>query len=135
MTFCRSDKFKSMYKCVEAFELIRSKKGCQSIFQKRDLRERNNCKNIQYPSGFRGSGSVISLMSAFGYAFQCSFTAFFYHFDLCGRTSLSGGLLYRTLHLCAAADFFIGIDRTVGRSVLGCLLKIVRASDVYKCPA
>ena len=37
----------------------------------------------------------------------------FHHFDLCGRTSLSSGLLYRTLHLCAAADFFIGIDRNL----------------------
>ena len=37
MTFCRSDKFKSLYKCVETFELIRSTKGHQSNIQKHDL--------------------------------------------------------------------------------------------------
>ena len=36
-TFCRSDKFKSFYTFVLAFELIRSTKGSQSLFQKRDL--------------------------------------------------------------------------------------------------
>ena len=34
---CRPDKFKSFQKCVEAFEIIRSTKGCQIMFQKRDL--------------------------------------------------------------------------------------------------
>ena len=37
MSFCRSDKFKSLYKCVETFELIRSTKGHQSNIQKHDL--------------------------------------------------------------------------------------------------
>ena len=56
----------------------------------------------------------------------------FHHFDLCGRTSLSGGLLYRTLHLCAAADFFIGIDRNLnsGMQILSC----VGARSVELCP-
>ena len=37
MTFCRSDQFKSFYTRAQTFEFIRSKKGCQNIFQKRDL--------------------------------------------------------------------------------------------------
>ena len=37
MSFCRSDQFKSLYKCVETFELIRSTKGHQSNIQKHDL--------------------------------------------------------------------------------------------------
>ena len=37
MNFCRSDKFKSLYTCVEGFELIRSTKGHQSNIQKHDL--------------------------------------------------------------------------------------------------
>ena len=37
MAFCISDKFKSVYTCVEAFEFIRSTKGGQNPFQKRDL--------------------------------------------------------------------------------------------------
>ena len=36
-TFCRSDKFKSFYTFVLAFELIRSTKGRQNPFQKHDL--------------------------------------------------------------------------------------------------
>ena len=41
MSFWRSDKFKSLYKCVQAFEIIRSKKGCQNLFQKHDLLQTN----------------------------------------------------------------------------------------------
>ena len=41
MSFWRSDKFKSLYKCVQAFEFIRSKKGCQNLFQKHDLLQKN----------------------------------------------------------------------------------------------
>ena len=37
MTFCRSDQFKSFYTRAQTFEFIRSKKGCQNNFQKRDL--------------------------------------------------------------------------------------------------
>ena len=37
MTFCRSDQFKSFCTRAQTFEFIRSKKGCQNIFQKRDL--------------------------------------------------------------------------------------------------
>ena len=50
MTFCRSDQFKSLYKCVETFEFIRSTKGHLSNIQKHDLRESQNCK-IDQPSG------------------------------------------------------------------------------------
>ena len=33
----RSEKFKSLYSCVQSFEFIRSKKGCQNPFQKHEL--------------------------------------------------------------------------------------------------
>ena len=36
-TFFRSEKFKSWYSCIQAFELIRSKKGCQYLFQKHEI--------------------------------------------------------------------------------------------------
>ena len=41
MTFCRSDKFKSLYKCVQKFEFIRSAKGHQLNIQKHDLLKKN----------------------------------------------------------------------------------------------
>ena len=50
MTFCRSDQFKSLYKCVETFELIRSTKGHQLNIQKHDLPESEICK-IDQQSG------------------------------------------------------------------------------------
>ena len=37
MTFYQSDQFKTFYTRAQTFEFIRSKKGCQNIFQKRDL--------------------------------------------------------------------------------------------------
>ena len=40
-TFCRSDKFKSLYKCVETSEMIISTKGCQHICLKCDLQVEN----------------------------------------------------------------------------------------------
>ena len=37
MTLYQSDQFKTFYTRAQTFEFIRSKKGCQNIFQKRDL--------------------------------------------------------------------------------------------------
>ena len=37
MSFCRSDKFKSLYKCVLNFEFIRSAKGHQLNIQKHEI--------------------------------------------------------------------------------------------------
>ena len=46
MSFCRSDKFKSLYKCVLNFEFIRSAKGHQLNIQKHDLlKKMTNYKN------------------------------------------------------------------------------------------
>ena len=47
-TFCRSDKFKSFYTFVLAFELIRSTKGSQNPFQKHDLLHIQSRKNIDF---------------------------------------------------------------------------------------
>ena len=46
-TFCRSDKFKTLYKCVETFEFIRSTKGCQIIFLKCDWLENKSLNSHQ----------------------------------------------------------------------------------------
>ena len=66
MSFCRSDQFKSLYKCVETFELIRTTKGHQSNIQKHDLQPKKlwfmfvNCSYIvsfvvKPPSGGKNS--------------------------------------------------------------------------------
>ena len=47
---CRSDKFKSLYKCVQAFEFIRSAKGHQLNIQKHDLRESKHQGRAATPS-------------------------------------------------------------------------------------
>ena len=36
-TFFRSEKFKRLYSCVQSFEFIRSKKGCQLNIQKHEI--------------------------------------------------------------------------------------------------
>ena len=36
-TFYRSEKFKRLYSCVQFFEFIRSKKGCQLNIQKHEI--------------------------------------------------------------------------------------------------
>ena len=61
MIFCRSDKFKSFYTFVQAFEFIRSTKGHQLNIQKHDLRESQNCK-IDQPSGPGPTSAATSVM-------------------------------------------------------------------------
>ena len=46
MSFWRSDKFKSLYKLVQAFEFIRSEKGHKLNILKHDLLQRINIKNV-----------------------------------------------------------------------------------------
>ena len=52
-TFFRSDKFKILYSCVQAFEFIRSKKGCKNPFQKHDLLQKS--WTIACDLGFAGT--------------------------------------------------------------------------------
>ena len=47
MSFGRSDKFKRLYKLVQAFEFIRSEKGHKLDILKQDLLQRINSKNIK----------------------------------------------------------------------------------------
>ena len=47
MSFWRSDKFKSLYKCEQTFEFFRSAKGHQLNIQKHDLQQNENIKNIK----------------------------------------------------------------------------------------
>ena len=62
MSFGRSDKFKSLYKLVQAFEFIRSEKGHKLNILKHDLLQMVNIKHVrqcfEYITFLKVSGKI-----------------------------------------------------------------------------